>query len=137
MRQCARDDSERDELRLLDDELLLELEDDLLEDDDELEDELRLLELDEDELEEDELDEAKLDELELDDDAGDDELEEDNDGPVGELVVPQALSMPTPASARLPERILRNSRRSSRCVVSSLTDVRGFSAMARHLLSCV
>jgi len=93
----------------------LELDDEL--DDrelDELDDELReLLELDDDELLEDGL---LLDELDEGEALGDGELEE-GVGPVVES--PHPPSIPTPASAAPPERILRNSRRSSRRFESS------------------
>lgn len=81
---------------------------------DELDDELReLLEELDDELLEDGL---LLDELSEDEALGDEELEE-GVGPVAES--PHPPSIPTPASAAPPERILRNSRRSSRRFESS------------------
>lgn len=90
-------DDDRDE----DDEL-----DDVEDDEDELDDE----ELDDDELEDEELLDEAADELELWP-ADPDEL---SDGlPVG-LSVPQPPSAVTPARARPPERMRKNSRRSAR-----------------------
>ena len=111
------------------DELDEELEDELLEFDEldelllDLDDDELLLELDELLLELDELDEPLL---ELEDEL--DGLEEELDGrleledPSGAVGLPSShacSSMPRPAKARLPERIRRNCRRSSRCAVSS------------------
>jgi hypothetical protein len=110
----------RSELDELDEELLL------LEDDELLDVEL-LLELD-DELEE-ELDDELL-ELEDEDDDGE-ELDDDSSGPTTSSSE-QPANIPTPASATLPVRILRNSRRSSRLWFSSY-GADGLSTIGLHL----
>jgi hypothetical protein len=95
------EDSEldEDEDERLDDELELDFDED---DEDEL-----LLELDEDTLELEDNDEELEDE------------ESEGVGPVTDVDVPQSVSIPIPARAMPPERIFRNSRRSSRGLVSS------------------
>ena len=103
------DPEEPEEFEEWDDSDELELDEDVDED------ELLLLELEECELElleEPDEDDEELDEpVELED-VGGAELDEDP-GDVGEPA-PQASNMPTPARAMPPERIRRNSRRSSR-----------------------
>ena len=104
------------------DEELFELEEELLEDE---------LELDDDELLE--LEGDGLPELELEDGLGpeDEGLEDCPSGPATFVAHPP--SIPTPARATLPDRILRNSRRSPRRVASSLVDRvsrEGLSAMS-------
>ena len=74
-------------------------------------------------LEEPELDdELDFEELELDS-SGTEELD-DGVGPVGDPPVAHPTRAATPASARLPERILRKSRRSSRLMSSSVNGTR-------------
>jgi len=127
--------NELEELELLDeDELRLELDEDrLLEEErlEELEDE-RLDELEEEPLLE--LEEGGFDELELDADGEELDGDELEDGVVGSVGVAQPPNMPTPTSAALPDRILRNSRRSSRRLVSSSDGLESLSTISRPLL---
>ena len=85
------------------------------------------LEDDEEELE---LEEAML--LELDDEGVPEEELDGSVGPTGSLA-PQAARNPTPASAMLPERMRRKSRRSSRLDGLAVGGVFGFSIIDLNL----
>jgi hypothetical protein len=118
-----------DALELLDD---LELDDELeLLDDLELDDELDLLELEELlELLDEELEDEELDELGTELDEVDDDEELDGSlGPATDCPPAHPPSIPSPASALIPESSLRNSRRSSRSSVSVTLESNGCLSM--------
>ena len=103
----------------------LELLDDL-----ELDDELDLLELEELlELLDEELEDEELDELGTELDEVDDEELDGSVGPATDCPPAHPPSIPSPASALIPESSLRNSRRSSRSSVSVALESNGCLSM--------